>query len=116
MPCGQIPAAPGKHRGGLGVALTYRCLRECRGNINFDRTVTPPWGLAWRQARRGERCCHRASDGTRETVQKATDVQFRVGDRITFLTAGGGGYGDPKKRSREHMEEDMARVLSPSAA
>ena len=57
------------------------------------------------------------SDGTRETVQKATDVQFRVGDRITFLTAGGGGYGDPKKRSREHMEEDMAMgLVSASAA
>lgn len=32
----------GEHRGGLGIELTYRCLRACRGNINFDRTVTPP--------------------------------------------------------------------------
>jgi len=107
----------GEHRGGLGIALTYRVLRDCRGNINFDRTVTPPWGLHGGKPGAVSVAVIDRADGTRETVQKATDVQFRAGDRVTYLTAGGGGYGDPKKRSRELVEEDIAMgIISPEAA
>jgi N-methylhydantoinase B len=38
-------------------------------------------------------------------------VEFRPGDRITFLTAGGGGYGDPKARDRAALEADVALGL-----
>lgn len=101
----------GEHRGGLGVELTYRCLRACRGNINFDRTVTPPWGLHGGHAGEISMALIERADGTREKVHKATDVQFRVGDRITFLTAGGGGYGDPARRARADVADDIANGL-----
>ena len=35
----------GKHRGGLGVDLTYRALHKCVANVNCERTKDPPWGL-----------------------------------------------------------------------
>jgi N-methylhydantoinase B len=35
----------GRHRGGLGVELTYKLLQSCKANINLDRTRDPPWGL-----------------------------------------------------------------------
>lgn len=108
---------PGEHRGGLGIALTYRVLRDCRGNINFDRTVTPPWGLHGGKPGAVSVAIIERADGTRETVHKATDVQFRPGDRVTYLTAGGGGYGDPKKRARELVEQDIAMgIVTPEAA
>ncbi|WP_105404004.1 hydantoinase B/oxoprolinase family protein [Neorhizobium sp. T7_12] len=101
----------GEHRGGLGIELTYRCLRACRGNINFDRTVTPPWGLHGGHTGEVSVAIVDRADGTQLRVNKATDVHFTPGDRITFLTAGGGGYGDPKKRSRTDLDEDIANGL-----
>ncbi|MCC2612534.1 hydantoinase B/oxoprolinase family protein [Neorhizobium sp. Rsf11] len=101
----------GEHRGGLGIELTYRCLRACRGNINFDRTVTPPWGLHGGHTGEVSVAIIDRADGTQQRVNKATDVQFKPGDRITFLTAGGGGYGDPRNRSRSDLEEDIANGL-----
>jgi N-methylhydantoinase B len=98
----------GAHRGGLGIALTYRCLAPCRGNVNFDRTVTPPWGLHGGGEGDVSKAVIERADGRVETVFKATDVEFRPGDRITFLTAGGGGYGDPKARDRAALEADVA--------
>ncbi|MEN3150795.1 hydantoinase B/oxoprolinase family protein [Neorhizobium sp. IRAMC:178] len=101
----------GEHRGGLGIELTYRCLRACRGNINFDRTVTPPWGLHGGHTGEVSVAIIDRADGTQLRVNKATDVHFTSGDRITFLTAGGGGYGDPRKRSRTDLDEDIANGL-----
>ncbi|WP_105429662.1 MULTISPECIES: hydantoinase B/oxoprolinase family protein [Neorhizobium] len=101
----------GEHRGGLGIELTYRCLRVCRGNINFDRTVTPPWGLHGGHTGEVSVAIIDRADGTQLRVNKATDVQFTPGDRITFLTAGGGGYGDPARRSRADLDEDIANGL-----
>lgn len=101
----------GEYRGGLGVSLTYRCLRDCRGNINFDRTVTPPWGLHGGLSGAVSLAVIHRADGTVEQVQKATDVQFRVGDRITYLTAGGGGYGNPLARDRDQLTRDVRTGL-----
>jgi N-methylhydantoinase B len=36
---------------------------------------------------------------------KRTDVS--VGDQILVLTAGGGGYGDPKSRDSRRIEQDI---------
>ena len=107
----------GEHRGGLGIALTYRCLRDCKGNINFDRSVTPPWGLHGGTDGAISYAIVDRADGTSEKIQKGTDLQFGVGDRITFLTAGGGGYGDPRRRARSEVERDVARnFVSPEMA
>jgi N-methylhydantoinase B len=36
---------------------------------------------------------------------------------VTFLTAGGGGYGDPEERSRDDIERDLIEgFVSPEAA
>ena len=101
----------GRYRGGLGVELTYRCLRACRGNINFDRTVTPPWGLAGGLAGGVNGAIIERVDGTSERVLKATNVAFRPGDRVTFITAGGGGYGDPHERDPDLLRRDVAMGL-----
>ena len=34
-------------------------------------------------------------------VKKATEIDIAAGDKVVFLTAGGGGYGDPAKRAPE---------------
>lgn len=101
----------GEFRGGLGIELTYRVLQACRGNINFDRTVTPPWGLQGGHEAEVSVAIIEHPDGSVERVQKATNLAFDVGDRVTFLTAGGGGYGDPRDRDREALRRDIADGL-----
>jgi N-methylhydantoinase B len=107
----------GQFRGGLGVTLRYRCLRSCKANINFDRTLTPPWGLHGGQAAGvNEGRIHRR-DGTTLVVNKGTEIEIEAGDEISFLTAGGGGYGDPRMRDRQAVARDVALgLVSPDKA
>ncbi len=108
----------GRFRGGLGLELTYRALQSCKANINCDRTLDPPWGL--HGGRPGATNCsiiRRAGDGAETVVYKATEVEVAAGDTVTFLTAGGGGYGDPGERDRAAAARDVAAgVVSPEQA
>ncbi len=45
------------------------------------------------------------------------EVEIAAGDRVTFLTAGGGGYGDPRERDRALVRRDLAEgTISPAVA
>jgi N-methylhydantoinase B len=94
------------------VALGYRCLVPCQVNINFERTKTPPWGLSGgADGRTNYAIIHRADGSPDEKVLKGTQIPLLPGDVVTFYTAGGGGYGDPAKRSREAIQSDLAEGL-----
>ena len=47
-------------------------------------------------------------DGSEAAVKKATEIEIAAGDKVTFLTAGGGGFGDPRERTPEAIEQDVA--------
>jgi N-methylhydantoinase B len=48
-------------------------------------------------------------DGKEETLPgKFSHLLVRPGETVTFLTAGGGGYGDPAKRDVAAVERDIA--------
>jgi N-methylhydantoinase B len=98
----------GRHRGGLGLTLTYRCLQDCRANINFERTQCPPWGLHGGGEGAYNMGIVHSVEGGSKMVRKGTEIELRAGDRVTFLTAGGGGYGDPKTRARGEVARDIA--------
>jgi N-methylhydantoinase B len=108
----------GRFRGGLGLEVTYRLLQPCKANINCERTLDPPWGLfGGKSAATNAAIIRRATDGSEEVVYKATEIEIRAGDTVTFLTAGGGGYGDPHARTREDVARDLAAgIVTPQAA
>ena len=99
----------GKHRGGLGVELTYQLLQKCKANINLERTHDPPWGLHGGKPGAVNECDHppRAT-AARPRSRRRPRSSIAAGDRVTFLTAGGGGYGDPRERARS----DRARLAA----
>jgi N-methylhydantoinase B len=98
----------GRHRGGLGVELTYRALQTCVANVNCDRTKDPPWGLhGGRPGAINEAVLVRV-DGSSRKLLKETGVALAPGDRLTFRTAGGGGWGEPRERERGAIERDVA--------
>jgi N-methylhydantoinase B len=101
----------GRQRGGLGLEITYRLLQPCKANINCDRTFDPPWGLHGGKPAAVNRAIVHRTDGSDTVVYKATDLEIGVGDAVTFLTAGGGGYGDPRERRREAIAHDIAEGL-----
>jgi N-methylhydantoinase B len=107
----------GTTRGGLGIELVYRCLQRCKANVNLERTLTPPWGLHGGMTGAVNRAIIKRKDGREREVFKETEIEVDVGDRVIFLTAGGGGYGDPRKRSRAAVARDVAEgLVSPQAA
>src|SRR5215510_34187 len=102
----------GRFRGGLGLEVSYRMLQACKANINCERTVDPPWGLhGGRPAATNSAIVRRATDGSEQVVLKGTEIPLAAGDVVTFLTAGGGGYGDPKGRTPDAVKRDVAEGL-----
>ena len=107
----------GKHRGGLGVELTYRALQKAVTNVNCERTKDPPWGLHGGKPAAVNEAVLTRRDGSEQKLLKATGVPLEPGDRLTFRTAGGGGWGDPRARDRRAIADDVAKgYVSPQAA
>ena len=108
---------PGRYRGGLGIALTYRCLQACKANINFERITVPPWGLHGGKDGAFNLAIITRTNGDEAKVFKETEIELKAGDRVTFLTAGGGGYGEPSERRPEDVERDHAEgFVTPDGA
>jgi N-methylhydantoinase B len=107
----------GEHRGGLGVELSYRALQACVANVNCDRTKDPPWGLHGGKPGAINEAELVRNDGSAQKLLKATGVALAAGDRLTFRTAGGGGWGDPHERDHSDIARDVAAgYVSPDAA
>jgi len=49
----------------------------------------------------------RRADGTEEIIPSKVVTTLHQGDRVVIETAGGGGFGDPHKRPRDHVLEDV---------
>jgi N-methylhydantoinase B len=75
---------------------------------NTDRIKCPPWGLlGGAEAETNATLLQR--DGKEQTLPgKFSHLLVRPGETVTFLTAGGGGYGDPAKRDAAAIERDVA--------
>jgi N-methylhydantoinase B len=99
----------GQHRGGLGVELTYRALQKAVTNVNCERTKDPPWGLHGGKPGAVNEAVLIRRDGSAQTLKKATGVPMEPGDRLTFFTAGGGGFGDPRARDPAAIADDVAK-------
>ena len=97
----------GKFRGGNGVEVRVKPLENCFLSRNTDRIKCPPWGLlggaaAMVNETRIER------DGKDEQLPgKFSQMQIHRGETVTFLTAGGGGYGAPGERKAAAVARDV---------
>jgi N-methylhydantoinase B len=98
----------GEFRGGLGLARQYRFLAdEAILQIRADRYVHAPYGLFGGEAAALTR--NLLDPGTAEEVLLPSKVTRQVEKGLVYRheQSGGGGYGDPLKRSLELISKDL---------
>jgi N-methylhydantoinase B len=102
----------GKHRGGNGIEKVYRLLEPGDVSIHDDRHESQPWGILGGQPGAcSEKWIIRGTAEPEPLPSKIDNVRVEAGDRIVFITAGGGGWGDPLERDPRRVRNDVARKL-----
>jgi N-methylhydantoinase B len=98
---------PGRHRGGLGVDMSFHSLENAYVTVVLERTKTGAPGLAGGGTGRPNQGAIRQPDGTRTALAKATRLPVLRGATIELHTGGGGGYGTPSERERARIRHDL---------
>jgi N-methylhydantoinase B len=108
----------GLHRGGHGIHMTYRFLNDGSISIHDDRWFVPPWGVNGGQPGKRARKIIEHADGREEIVgNKVDNIAVVAGDRLHFITWGGGGWGDPLERAPELIAKEITQgLLTPNGA
>ncbi|MEA2245533.1 MAG: N-methylhydantoinase [Solirubrobacteraceae bacterium] len=98
----------GEFRGGLGIVRELEVLcDEVFVRTKGDRTVRGPWGLGGGSDGQPGVFKLEADGGVRTIGSQENGLRLRAGDRIRVETAGGGGFGDPGRRSAEAVDRDV---------
>jgi N-methylhydantoinase B len=107
----------GQWRGGLAMQREYELLEDATVIRRFNKTRFPPQGLAGGKA--GARARFVVRPGTRQEFETKASarVEMKAGERFLLQSAGGGGFGDPRRRDRTALARDLAEgYVSPDAA
>ena len=97
----------GEFRGGLGLDLEFEMIEETFITTVVERTKNPPWGIKDGKAGRANNVQVIKKNGDKFFMPKKSGYKLDKGDKIIFLTGGGGGYGNPKFRKIEKIENDL---------
>jgi N-methylhydantoinase B len=98
----------GKFRGGIGVEVRVRPLHDIFVTRNTDRMKCRPWGLFGGSEGQTNQTLL-ARNGTHEMLPgKFSHLLVHPNEMVTFLTAGGGGYGAPSGRDSSAVKRDIA--------
>ncbi|MCP4187911.1 MAG: hydantoinase B/oxoprolinase family protein [Gammaproteobacteria bacterium] len=100
---------PGEHRGGIGRKMTikvhdgkYAPTQKTAIAVQAGRFIYPPEGIF--NGKPGAKAKYLKND---ENADPSGLTFCDVGDRISFHSAGGGGYGDPFARDLESVKRDV---------
>lgn len=98
----------GKFRGGSGLVRRYRVLsNETTFTIIAERERHAPWGLlGGRSGSRTEVIL--SSNGRDSKVSSKSTLVLSRDDEVEVRTAGGGGFGSPRRRSLSSIRWDMS--------
>lgn len=103
----------GEKRGGKGICMRY----VIRGDnafviASYTRSKIFPWGVKGGRNGSGN-YLKIIKDGGKDQkiVAEITDFSLKKGDIIEVVTGNGGGWGEPKKRDRKLVEEDIKNEI-----
>ena len=105
----------GAHRGGCGLQRDIAFVTPGEFLTVIKKTKSRPWALAGgRQPDPNQIVVFPGTDREHRVSTRRTQVQ--PGDRISLLTAGGGGHGRPEDRDPEAVREDVREGYVTAAA
>ncbi|MEU8204666.1 hydantoinase B/oxoprolinase family protein [Streptosporangium sp. NPDC049046] len=106
----------GRFRGGVGLRRDIRFVVPGEFLSVIKKTRSRPWALeGGLEPEPNQVVVFPGTEREHRVSTKRTRVE--VGDRITLLTAGGGGHGDPRDRDPDLVRRDVAEgYVSPEAA
>jgi len=89
----------GRWEGGRGVEKRVQVLDDYNLTVRTDKFTFPPRGVqGGGDGLPGAWIINMGTDGERRLRSKETNLPLKAGDRITMLTSGGGGFGDPSAK------------------
>jgi N-methylhydantoinase B len=99
----------GRWRGGLGLRFGFRVTQAGSAVLGrgLERFRFRPWGMAGGLPGRQMRVIRNLGTRCEQDLGKIDVVRLDEGETITFLTPGGGGYGDPCLRDEEAVLRDV---------
>lgn len=108
---------PGQFRGGLAFRRRYQLMQDATVVRRYDRAKFPPSGVAGGRDGRPSRFVIVGLDGSERDMPSSGRFELKAGEQFYLVKAGGGGYGDPKKRDRAAIERDLAEgYVTPEGA
>jgi N-methylhydantoinase B len=101
---------PGQFRGGLGVQTRLRSLAPGRLNVasgDGGRLTCPPWGLRGGGSGQVAGTLVKGPDEESFHAPRNSQPVWPTGTEVLYLTAGGGGWGDPLDREPGRVRTDV---------
>jgi N-methylhydantoinase B len=108
---GLVPdsGGAGEHRGGLAIERVWRCLTPDTSLIvRSDRAAHPPYGLWGGAPGALSSNVLLKVDGSETALPSMFSTTIDEGNVYVHRTAGGGGWGDPRRRDPARIAEDVA--------
>ncbi len=99
---------PGQYRGGLGFRRQYELLQDAMVVRRYERAKFPSSGMEGGSNGRRSRFVSISQNGDETDLPAAGRYDMTAGEGFFLDKAGGGGYGNPKKRDPEAIRRDIA--------
>lgn len=103
----QDSAGAGCFRGGIGYIREYEVLQDCMLTVRSSNHRNPAWGVHGGQSPLPSRVMLNPDGPSPEQLGPIVTRQLKKGDVLRFEQSGGGGYGDPGKRSEGEVLSDV---------
>jgi N-methylhydantoinase B len=99
----------GRWRGGTGVVFSVRIARAGSAVLGrgMERFVFRPWGMAGGKPGLPARVVVNLGRPDERELGKLDVFNPKLGDVVTIMTPGGGGYGDPLERPASAVLDDV---------
>ena len=102
------PGGEGQWSGGHGIRMDYRIRRDNSFlTLGYTRSRILPWALDGADEGSANYALVMKKDGTSQRYAFGSGIRVDKDDVIRIITGAGGGYGDPRKRDRAAVAEDI---------